>query len=192
VISLRLAAAVALSLFTAALAGCRKQAPLAERQAAPGASLAAPSAEPGTEAKGGPSPVDRLGPHELPPGTETIYGLTLPEGLRLVAHFPRVAHAVGSLSPEEVANYIRDRVDVRRIELGAVGTVFPRVRVKGGDPQRYLRIEVNVAGDGTELVVRDISPMPELPRDPTLTEEERWRRAGLRPDGTPLNPRELQ
>lgn len=162
------------------LLSCRGHAP-AEQQAAPSAEASVRAA-----------PVDHLAPGELPPGTEEAYGLTLPKGLRLVAHFPRVAHARGELSTEDVANYVRDRVDVKRVELGAVGTVFPSVHVKGGDPEKVLRIEVNPAGQGTELVIRDVTPVPSLPKDPNLSNRERWRRAGYNPDGTPLDPLQLR
>jgi hypothetical protein len=111
--------------------------------------------------------------------------------MKVTAVFPRVGHATGQLHAEDVANYVRDRVDVRRVELGAVGTVFAAVHVAGGDPSRVYRIEVNTEENTTEIVMRDVTPVPEPPVDRTLTDEERWRRAGYKPNGMPLDPMNL-
>jgi hypothetical protein len=81
---------------------------------------------------------------------------------------------------------------VQRVELGAVGTLFPRVRIRGGDPNRSYDIEVRPIEGGTELTVRDVTPLPRVPRDPTLSEEERWRRAGFTPKGIPLDEKNLR
>jgi len=145
------------------------------------AASAAPSSVP---------PVDRLAPGELPPGTEAVFGLKLPRGLALQGVFPGAAHAFGPLSLEDVSNYVRARVDVKRVELGAVGTVFPAVHLLEGDPTRLYRIEVNPRGLNTELVVRDVTPPP--PPPPGLSDAERWKRAGYNPDGTPLKSLDLR
>lgn len=138
-------------------------------------------------------PLDRLGPGEIPPGTETVYGLVLPRGMKVIAHFPGIAHAVGALSPEDVANYVRDRVVVSRVELGAAETVFPRVRIKDGDPEKLFDIEVIPLGDRTKLVIKDMTPpTAHVPIDKTMTDAERWKRAGYNPDGTPLDPNKLR
>jgi hypothetical protein len=113
--------------------------------------------------------------------------------MKVIARFPGVAHAVGALTPEDVANYVRDRVVVSRVELGAVETVFPGVRVKGGDPQKVLRIEVIPLGDRTKIVITDTSPPAVAPpADDHLTDAERWRRAGYNPDGTLIDPNKLR
>jgi hypothetical protein len=104
------------------------------------------------------------------------------------ARVPGTAHAVGPLPAEDVANYVRDRVDAKRVELGAVGTVFPAVHIKGGDPTQVYRIEVNSTGPGTELVFHDVTPEPKPVREEGISEAERWRRAGLTPQGKPLDP----
>jgi len=133
-------------------------------------------------------PADHLGPGELDPGDQTIFGLLLPRGMKISAHFPGIAHATGRIPAEDVANYVRDRVDSQRIELGAVGTVFPSVHIQGGDPSRVYRIEVHWAGTGTELELRDVTPPPRPVPDPNVPEAERWRRAGYRPNGMPIDP----
>lgn len=146
-----------------------------------------PSAAPSAE----PPPVDRLAPGELPQGSESAFGLLLPRGLSVIGVFPGVVHAAGPLTIEDVSNYVRARVDLRRVELGAAGTIFPSVHIAGGDPQKLLRIEVNAVGNDTHLIIRDVTPKPAAPVE-HLTNEEAWRRAGFKPDGTPLDPEKLQ
>jgi hypothetical protein len=158
--------------------GCRKP---------HGAEGGAPSARPSSE----PPPVDRLAPGELPTGADSVFGLVLPRGLTLIGVFPGVAHAAGPLTIEDVSNYLRARVDVRRVELGAVGTVFPQVHIAGGDPEKLFRIEVNAVGKDTHVIIRDVSPKTATPVE-HITNEEAWRRAGFKPDGTPLERAKLR
>jgi hypothetical protein len=135
-------------------------------------------------------PIDRLAPGELAPGKADAFGLVLPRKLRVKARFPRSVHASGRASPEAVANYIRQRVTVAHVELAAASTVFPRATIPGGPPDKVYRIEVSPdRGGGTNLVVRDITraPAPE-----GLSEEERWRRAGLTPDGKIIDMKSLE
>jgi hypothetical protein len=165
------------ALVLALLAGCHGKV-----QPAPVAVASAPSAP----------PIDRLAPGELAPGTETLNGLVLPRGMRVTARFSMVSHAAGPLHAEDVANYVRDRVDVHRVELGVVGTVFPAVHVNGGDPGRTYRIEVNSGGDATEIVMRDVTPVPQQVADPSVPDEEKWRKAGYTPSGKPLDPSKLR
>jgi hypothetical protein len=134
-------------------------------------------------------PVDRLAPGELTEGKATAYGLVLPRQLQIERRFPDAVHAAGIASPEAVSNFVRQRVEVSHVEIGAARTVFPVARIKGGDTARSYRIDVVADGPTTRLVVRDVTPPP-TPEG--LSEEERWRRAGMTPDGQPLNPKQLQ
>lgn len=179
------AAVFAAAVLGSAPSGCRKH-----DRARAGSELQAPASAAAASAT--PPPIDRLAPGELAPGTQVIFGLVLPRGMKVSAQFPRVAHATGAVSAEDVANYVRDRVDVRRVELGAVGTVFPTVHIRGGAPDRVYRIEVNGAGTSTEMVLRDVTPVPPARVDDSVPVAERWRRAGYNPDGTPLDPNSLR
>lgn len=135
-------------------------------------------------------PVDHLAEGELKQGSERAYGLLLPEGMKIVARFDDSIHAKGRFSPEDIANYVRKRVRVQRVELGAARTIFPNVRIKGGNPQRRYRIEVVDLGHGqTRLELHDTTRPPAAP---DLTEKESWRRAGFNPDGTPIDPMQLE
>ncbi len=134
-------------------------------------------------------PLDRLAPGELGQGKHSAFGFTAPRQMRLERRFPDAAHFSGQLRPEAVANYVRERVLVQHVEVGAARTVFPKVAIKGGKKDRVYRIEVVAHGPVTRLVIKDITPPP-TPQG--LSEEERWKRAGMTPSGEMLNPKKLQ
>jgi hypothetical protein len=105
--------------------------------------------------------------------------------------FLDIAYLRGEVTPEALANYVRERVDVDHVEIGAVSTVFPHVHIKNGAPDRVYDFEVTPGrGRTTNLVIRDVTPRPKDP--PGTTNAERWRQAGYAPDGTPLDPNALK
>jgi hypothetical protein len=136
-----------------------------------------------------PKPVDRLAPNELEPGTVKAFGLIVPKSMRLERLYPDAAHIVGSVSPDAVANYVRQRVNASQVEIGAARTIFPAVHIKGGPPDRTFRIEIVAERGKTRLVIRDITP-PQTVQG--LSQAERWRQAGLTPDGKLLDPKHMQ
>jgi hypothetical protein len=137
-------------------------------------------------------PVDRLLPGELSPGQGHVFGLAVPKGMTVRDRVSDSAFLEGNVPPEALANYVRDRVDVERVEIGVARTVFPSARIRGGAADRSYEIEV-VAGNGTptRLVVRDVTPHGRN-GPPEMTEAERWRQAGLTPDGKPLDLSEFK
>jgi hypothetical protein len=166
--------------------GCKKHA----THAPEGSGSGQTGVEPEASAR---PPLDHLASGELPPGTASVHGLVLPTGMKLFANFSGTAEAIGPQRPEDVANYIRERVTATRIELGAVGTVFPAVHVKDGDPTKTLRIEVVPLGDRTKVIVSNITrPTERVAIDPNETDEMRWRRAGYNKDGTLIDKNELK
>jgi hypothetical protein len=131
--------------------------------------------------------LDRLAPGELAPGSGQIFGLVVPRNMSVKAKHVESAYVEGNVAPEALANYVKDRVAIERVEVGAARTVFPSAVIKQGDLARRYDIEV-VAGNGrpTALIVRDVTPHgPSGP--PEMTEAERWRQAGRTPDGRPLD-----
>jgi hypothetical protein len=166
------------SLVAAALVGlgCNDQ---PKKPARPVAS-AAPSAK----------PLDRLAPGELAPGKHQVFGLEVPSDMTIRGQFLEVAYLHGTVAPEALANYVRERVVVDHVEIGAARTVFPYARIKKGAADRFFQIEVIASGRNTELVVKDVTPRPKPPEK--LSDEERWRRAGRRPDGRPADITELR
>jgi hypothetical protein len=103
------------------------------------------------------------------------------------ARFDDVIFVVGDVPAHRVANYVRQRVEADKVETGPVKTVFPRAVVRG-QPGVELAILVTPRGDATELQVRNLSLVRSTPG---LSEEERWRAAGFKPDGTLADPTHL-
>lgn len=157
--------------------GCRARSQPAELEV-PGPPPPAPA----------PVPVDRVLPGELAEGTEKAFGLPLPRVMIVRARFDDALFGMADVPPDTLANYIRQRVSANKVETGPVKTVFSRATVRG-QPGVQLDIEVFSHGGSTELQVHNLS----LWKTPAgLTDEERWRAAGLKPDGTPLDPTHLR
>ncbi len=136
-----------------------------------------------------PRPIDRLAPDELAAGSALAFGFAMPERLTIRATFPDAVHAAGSVTPQALASYVKERVLVAHVEVAATRTTFPKARIKGGAADRVYQFEIVSEGPETLLVIRDVTPPPVVQG---LSEAERWRRAGMTPDGKPLNEKQLQ
>lgn len=147
----------------------------------------APAASLATSAR---APLDHLAPDELGPGKTEVYGFPIPRGMELESRIADRAYVRGHVAPEALANYVRDHVSVSHVEIGAARTVFPMARIKNGAQDRYYTLEVLPDGAFTRLVIKDTTPPP--PPPPNLSDAERWRAAGLTPDGHPLDPKKLE
>jgi hypothetical protein len=108
--------------------------------------------------------------------------------MKVSARFDDVVFVAGDVPPHRVANYVRQRVVADKVETGPVKTLFPRATLRG-QPGVELSILVAPRGSATELQVRNLS-LVKTP--PGLTEEERWRAAGFKSDGTLLDPTHLR
>jgi hypothetical protein len=136
-----------------------------------------------------PSSPDRLDPNEAAEGLESAFDLKIPRGMRVSFRGPDEVDAVGQMPAERVANYVRRRVVVDGVELGAARTVFDRARVKGEPTGRRVRVEVIADDPETKLVVRDLS----LPKaDLSLSPEERWKQFGFDKDGKLADPSRMK
>ena len=170
-------ASLALALLS--LAACRRPTP-------PGDRALSSSASPALSAL----PPDRTLPGELAEGTASVAGLVLPRDFRVVRVFDGEHHAIGPSSPEQVASYLRRRLDAPQSEIGPSRTLFPlaRVRSPGAASSGNLRVEVNARDSGSEIVVTEIKPVV---IEPNLSEEERWRRTGLKKGGGLADPQNV-
>lgn len=129
-------------------------------------------------------PPDQTLPGELAEGNARVAGLLLPSGFEVHRVFEFETYARGPASPEQTANYLRRRLDATSVDVGPTRTIFSSARLKGkGGPE--LRVEVNSLENTTEIVVIEMRPAQV---DPSLSEEERWRRAGFKPGGGLLDP----
>jgi hypothetical protein len=158
------------------LLGC--SGPMCRRAQAP----AGPSA---SGASSSAAPVDRLKPGELGAGSQEAFGLVLPRGMRIEQRVLRAIYAAGNLAPEAVVDYLRERATFGRMELAGDRMVFSQVRIRNGRPDREYEMVVIKDRGRCRLQVRDVTPE----RSPAgLSMDERWKRAGLSPDGRLLDP----
>ncbi len=122
-----------------ACGGCEKdEAPPATTDLAPSATVAAPM------------PRDHLVPGELIEGSEVAFGLRLPRGTKVESVFPQQIMAACEAKATDVANYVRPRVSMGRVGVGAASTMFERVQV-AANPGRELVIRVEEALDRNRL-----------------------------------------
>jgi hypothetical protein len=135
-------------------------------------------------------PVDHLAPDELAPGKTEVHGFPVPQGMTIESRLVDRVYLRGRVSPEGLANYVRQHVAVSHVEVAAARTVFPQARIKAGPKDRIFNLEVLPDRNGTRLAIVDVTPPP--PPPPGLSDAERWRAAGLTPDGKPLDVKKLE
>ncbi len=139
-----------------------------------------------------PAPPDKLAANEVVEGKERAFGLPLPRAARVNVRFDTTVHVVLAIEREDVAAFVRARVNDGSVVVGpsitTLANVVPRL-----DPARVLTVEVRSVklADGTrsEMVVRDVTP---LAPEPGLTNEQRWQKAGLTSQGKVSDPSHLQ
>ncbi|MEI9951102.1 MAG: hypothetical protein WDO74_19515 [Pseudomonadota bacterium] len=134
-------------------------------------------------------PIDRLAPDELAAGNAEVWGFVVPREMQVEHRYQDVTHLIGPVKPDALANYVRERVLVSHVEIGAARTIFPDARIKAGAADRVYELEVIPEPGITRLLIRDITP-PKI--QPGLTDAERWRQAGLTPQGRPLDPKAFE
>jgi hypothetical protein len=136
-------------------------------------------------------PVDHLAEGELQPGKSEVFGFPVPVGMELENRFADRAYLnAPRISPERLANYVRQHVTVSHVEIAAARTVFPNARINGNTTGKVYLLEVAPAGAGARLTIKDATPPP--PPPPGLSDAERWRAAGMSPDGRPLDLKKLE
>jgi len=156
----------------------------AKSEPAPGAAGSALAGKSGTQ-----RPVDRLAPDELAAGNADVWGFAVPREMQVEHRYKEVTHVIGPVKPDALANYVRERVVVSHVEIGAARTIFPDARIKAGKADRVYELEVIPEPGITRLIIRDTTP-PKI--QPGLSDAERWRQAGLTPEGRPLDPKAFE
>ena len=151
----------------------------------PGSSSGSPTLAGSANAK----PVDRLAPDELAAGNAEVWGFVVPREMQVEHRWQEVTHLIGPVKPDALANYVRDRVVVSHVEIGAARTIFPNAHIKGGPSDHVYELDVIPEPGQTRLVIRDTTPPKVMPG---LTDEERWRQAGLTPQGRPLDMKKFE
>lgn len=131
---------------------------------------------------------DRLQVGERLAQSEVAFGLVVPEGLRITRQFRDAAYLSGPLPFEAALVHVREQLETTGAELRAQRAVFARALIVGDAEQRLMRIEVSPLPRGSQVLLRDITPPPVAIG---LSDNERWARAGRRPDGTLLDPNQV-
>lgn len=131
---------------------------------------------------------DRLAPTEPLIGTPQVWGLRVPDGMRVGAEYARNVHLSGSRPLPAVMEAFRTQLLTNEIEVTPTRIVIASAYVKGAADKRLLRIEALSEGVLTRVNITDITPPP-VPKG--LSEAERWERAGRNPDGTVKNPSQV-
>ncbi len=171
----RLIAFAVASLALSGAAACKRK-----EQAPP---TPAPSAAPST---------DRLAPGEIAEGRDRAFTLPLPLHATVKARFAGSVHVASTHTQEELANFVRARVTEGTSSSGTSETRFEKVVVTK-DPSKRLTIEIRrpaIVGEyRSQMVIDDVTPAPE---EPGLTDEDRWKKAGMTPDGKLIDRNRLQ
>lgn len=139
-----------------------------------------------------PPPVDHLAPEEVVEGKENAFGLPLPRASTVQARFDNSVHVTSTLSLQELEKYVEERVkDGTRNKTDRV-MHFKDVTALV-DATHHLDIEVrrgrSAALVPSEMIITDVTPPP---FDPTLSNEDRWKKVGLTPDGKLIDPKHLE
>jgi hypothetical protein len=139
-----------------------------------------------------PLPTDSLARGESVEGPDKAYALPLPRLSRVTWRGQNSITVLSNLTHEDLVNFVRARVQNGDVTSGSGATQLRNVVVPS-EPKRILTIEIRpappMAGGRSQMIVTDTTPLPD---DPKLTEEERWKKAGLTPQGKVLDPKQLQ
>ena len=84
-----------------------------------------------------------------------------------------------------MANYVRARVNAKRVETGPARTVFVDATLRNGS-HYMMQIEVRRRVGGVDLVLRNRTRKPAAKG---LSPADRWRKAGMTPDGKRAEPK---
>jgi hypothetical protein len=136
-----------------------------------------------------PARPDGLQPGETIAEAPIAFGMPLPAGMRVTRHFLDSAYFSGRVPFEQALEHVRQHVLARDVELRSLGAVIPQAYIQGDEQRRLFRIEVSRTAQGSQVYLQDITP-PAVTQG--LTEAERWQRAGRNPDGSLINPLQVQ
>lgn len=136
-------------------------------------------------------PVDHLAPGELHAGRELAFGFPIPIGMSVERAFPDAIHLIGDVDVQGLVRYVRANARTSNLELRGNRMIFENVRIPAIGELRRFRVELSGGGRPTRLLIKDVTPNAP-PSEPTLSDEERWRRAGMKPNGDPLDVTQLR
>jgi len=129
------------------------------------------------------APLDRLLPSELSQSNLLVFGFPIPQGMSIIHRYPDSVHLQGQMPTSTLKEYVEAHIVAGPSEVDTHRRTYNNARIRGGDPSRLYSIEIDELRGERALIISDITPKPV---EPGLSNEERWRRAGYLPDGTPI------
>jgi hypothetical protein len=131
---------------------------------------------------------DRLTASESLPSVQKVFGAEVPRGLQLAADFGDRVLLEGPLAMPETIGALNEQFEVGSAEATPERVTLANARPKHGNPSHTYMIEISRRRQTTRVEIIDVTPPPV---SQGLTEEQRWEQAGRRPDGTPLDLRQV-
>ena len=129
------------------------------------------------------APLDRLAPRELSKSGLLVFGFPIPPGMSITQRYPDSVHLQGQLPTSNLKEYVEAHILAGPSEVDAHRRLYTNARIRGGDSSRVYSVEIDELRGERALIISDVTPKP---LEPGLSNEERWRRAGYMPDGTPI------
>lgn len=131
---------------------------------------------------------DRLPPGELLEGTEEFYGFAVPRGMRGRYVAPGIVEITGRADFDQLADYTKDRIAVKHAEMLPNELIYRNARILG-TKDKVFDLTVSRQKLGSRLEIQEITKKPATGG---LSEEERWKRAGLKPSGGLIDPSAME
>ncbi len=138
-----------------------------------------------TSSDAGAKPValDRLLPSELSHSGALVFGFPIPQDMQVTRRYADSIILRGQLSSAALRKHVETHIVAGPSEVDGHRRIYLRARIRGGDPSRLYSLEIDEVPGERQLIISDTTPKPPTPQ---LSDEERWRRAGYLPDGTPI------
>jgi hypothetical protein len=108
--------------------------------------------------------------------------------MKLVQPSKRSARARGNVHFDDLTDYVKARISARHAEMLDGQLVFPNARIRGNS-HNVFEVTISKMPQGAMLQIKDETKPPGTPG---LTEEQRWKRAGLRPSGELIDPNGME
>lgn len=121
-------------------------------------------------------------------GTPRVFGLDIPDGLRIVARFSKSVHLAGTLPLAAAIEAFQRQLEPSLMEFTPQHATWERVLVKNDESRRVLRIQISRDGATTRMQIAEVTPAPPANG---LSDTQLWERAGRNPDGTPKDQSQL-
>jgi len=129
---------------------------------------------------------DRLPPGALLEGEEVAFGFHFPKGM-VVSKLRKRARARGDVNFDQLVDYVKARIAVRHAEMFGSRLVFPNATILGQSGQFTLTL---LEGKREQVLLIEDNATP--PAAVGLSEADRWKRVGLKPNGELIDPKGME